>query len=62
MLGRCSLDKATFKEKVHLQPFEERVQFEEKVRSPNENRGIDSLRMFVMAELFVEVGQFGFDA
>ena len=40
----------------HLQPSEE------KVRSLNETRGIDSLRMFVMAELFVQAGQFGFVA
>ena len=36
--------------------------FQEKVRSPNEIRGIDSLRMFVMVELFVQAGQFGFVA
>ena len=36
--------------------------FGKKVRSPNETRGIDSLRMFVMVELFVQAGQFGFVA
>ena len=54
----CNHSKRT----VHLQQFEERVQFGKKVRSPNETRGIDSLRKYVMVELFVQAGQFGFVA